>query len=136
MKQKKQKTPMEKFSSIIDYTGILTWIDTPFVLIPCLKHLAYFLTFLITWLPAGLFFGLSGWILKKEQRRKSMMCYKDMTFCKTEDCKHFKYCRSAYTEEVQKGAEKWWGSKEAPVAFYNSAPDCYVKRGNEGVSDV
>ena len=127
MKEIKIKTPMERLSSILDYTGILTWITTPFVLVSCLEHLAYFLTFLITWIPAGCFFALSGYILKIEQRRKIMTCYKDMTFCKAESCKHFKYCRSAYTEEVKIGAEKWWGSKEAPVAFYTSVPDCYEK---------
>ena len=127
MKSKKSKSPVEKLSLLIDFTGVLTWIALPFILASSLRDTIYFLAYTITWLPAGLFFGLSGWILKKEQRRKSMMCYKDMTFCKTEDCKHFKYCRSAYTEEVQKGAEKWWGSKEAPIAFYNDAPDCYEK---------
>ena len=132
MKQKKSKTPMEKFSSIIDYTGVLTWMITPFILATYLENLVYFLIYTVSWIPAGLFFGLSGWILKKEQRRKIMICYKDMTFCKKEDCKHFKYCRSAFTEEVQKGAEKWWGSKEAPIAFYQGAPDCYEKGEENG----
>jgi len=57
-----------------------------------------------------------------------MICYKDKTFCKESTCKNFGPCPRTFTEEIRKGAEKWWGSKEAPVCFFISAPNCYEKK--------
>lgn len=44
-----------------------------------------------------------------------MICFKDKTFCNVV-CGNLECCRN-YTEEEKKAAEKWWDSKEPPVAF-------------------
>lgn len=55
-----------------------------------------------------------------------MMCYKDMTFCAYhEDCRLGKDCPRALTKEVEDGAEKWWGSKDAPICMYLDIPHCF-----------
>lgn len=60
-----------------------------------------------------------------------MMCYRDMTFCTGGSplCAKFKECPRALTETVQKAAEHWWGSPNAPISHYaepHTLP-CYVK---------
>ena len=37
-----------------------------------------------------------------------MMCYKDKTFCKFEDCKKWNGCSAAYTDQVAVAAGNWW----------------------------
>jgi hypothetical protein len=44
-----------------------------------------------------------------------MICYKDRTFCGSENCKN--KCGRQLTEEVKEGARKWWGSDNAPIAI-------------------
>ena len=44
-----------------------------------------------------------------------MICYRDRTFCASEVEEHT--CDREFTEEDAKDAEKWWGSKEYPIAF-------------------
>ena len=42
-----------------------------------------------------------------------MMCFKDRTFCNNPRCS----CNAErkLTDEVKMAAEKWWGSKDAPI---------------------
>ena len=56
--------------------------------------------------------------------RSNMMCYEDKTFCKAKDCKHFNGCSLAYTEQVIKDAEIWWGATGAPIAVTDKR-ECY-----------
>lgn len=51
-----------------------------------------------------------------------MICYKDMTFCKS-DCINTN-CFRNWTEEKNKDAKKWWGSDGAPVAFSDFSKNC------------
>ena len=51
-----------------------------------------------------------------------MICFKDMTFCKSE-CKNTK-CDRKLTDKVWSDAKKWWGSDEAPVAITDYSGDC------------
>ena len=44
-----------------------------------------------------------------------MICYKDMTFCISKNCKN--KCGRKLTEEIKQNAIKWWGSKEAPISM-------------------
>lgn len=44
-----------------------------------------------------------------------MMCFKDITFCASPDCKG--ECGRQWTPELAKQAESWWGGPNAPVAF-------------------
>jgi hypothetical protein len=44
-----------------------------------------------------------------------VICFRDMTFCCSEQ--HKPECTRAWTADLQKAAERWWGSPEAPVAF-------------------
>lgn len=46
-----------------------------------------------------------------------MIGYRDMTFCKRNDCKKFEECPRALTEEVLEKAHKWWGSENAPISI-------------------
>lgn len=54
------------------------------------------------------------------------MCYKDMTFCTFfEKCKDRDKCGRALTPEIQKAAEEWWGSKDAPFCTFVEKPECF-----------
>ena len=58
------------------------------------------------------------------------MCFRDMTFCKFEDCGKWNDCHWAFTAEIKKAAGDWWergGGKaeDAPVCFYVDCPICY-----------
>ena len=56
-----------------------------------------------------------------------MICYKDRVFCPYYLlCKHGHGCEKALTPEVEKAAEKWWGSPEAPIDMYGSFPSCFI----------
>jgi hypothetical protein len=44
-----------------------------------------------------------------------MICFRDMTFCCSEQ--HASDCDRQWTPELQAQAERWWGSANAPVAF-------------------
>jgi len=62
-----------------------------------------------------------------------MMCYKDKTFCKFEDCKKWNGCSKAYTEQIAVAAGNWWKagggkSEDAPVCFYSNVPGCHSKK--------
>lgn len=54
------------------------------------------------------------------------MSYKDMTFCKFyTSCIKGGTCPRALTDEVKKGAEKWW--PENPIiSVYSEPPECYI----------
>jgi hypothetical protein len=72
-----------------------------------------------------------------------MISYKDMTFCKEWTCKNFgNGCLRSLTEEVLRGAEKWWGDSEGgpPIAMFSDRPSCYIESNFvgffEGKTDV
>lgn len=44
-----------------------------------------------------------------------MICYRDTTFCASEVTEHT--CGREFTEQDAINAEKWWGSKDYPVAY-------------------
>lgn len=44
-----------------------------------------------------------------------MMCFLDMTFCSSPNCKG--ECGRRWTKELVARAEKWWGGPGAPIAF-------------------
>ena len=51
-----------------------------------------------------------------------MICYKDMTFCPQDTCKHFGIdCYRSLTKEVIAAAEKFG----LPTAQFMDKPDCY-----------
>lgn len=52
-----------------------------------------------------------------------MMCYRDMTFCKAENCVKFNECPRALTEQVKQAAERWM--KDAPIAVFTAPPSCF-----------
>ena len=54
-----------------------------------------------------------------------MITYMDKTFC-TAKCKAD--CNRKYTAQVQKNAERWWGSKNAPIALANLEYNCKDKK--------
>lgn len=60
-----------------------------------------------------------------------MLTYKDMTFCSYNDCKNFKTCHRALSEEVLNNARNWWGSEDAPICQYAEKPKCYEREKNE-----
>ncbi len=64
-----------------------------------------------------------------------MICYRDMTFCPFfTECSKGKDCDRKLSEKVWADAEKWWGSKKAPVSKFIEKPDCFVKI-DEGVRE-
>lgn len=52
-----------------------------------------------------------------------MICYKDMTFCVAMECINYK-CPRKMTEQVAEGAQKWWGSNDAPMAIQDFSATC------------
>ena len=54
-----------------------------------------------------------------------MIGYKDMTFCRESSCSKFNDCPRALTPRVIADAERWWGSREAPISVYADTPQCY-----------
>ena len=44
-----------------------------------------------------------------------MMSYKDQTYCASKVKRHT--CNREFTKQDGLDAEKWWGSKDYPVAF-------------------
>jgi len=44
-----------------------------------------------------------------------MMCFRDMTFCVSKNCKN--KCNRKLTQEIKDAAERWWGNKDAPIAI-------------------
>lgn len=49
-----------------------------------------------------------------------MMCYRDMTFCRSENCRN--ECGRQLTDEVRAGAARWWASPDNPKG--EGAPIC------------
>ena len=46
------------------------------------------------------------------------MVYLDMTFCQAyKECKDGKNCGRAYTPQVRKEADEWWGKPGAPISL-------------------
>lgn len=56
-----------------------------------------------------------------------MLCYKDMTFCQYEECKKYKKCYRAMTEDVKKAAIDWWGDGEERICYFAEKPECFVE---------
>ena len=54
-----------------------------------------------------------------------MMSYRDMTFCTYDDCRKFRTCNRALTQEVKDRAEAWWGNEDAPICCYAEHPACF-----------
>lgn len=50
------------------------------------------------------------------------MCFRDMTFCIAE-CANTN-CPRKYTDKVQRFAEIWWGSKDAPISLGDMSEGC------------
>lgn len=44
-----------------------------------------------------------------------MICYRDMTFCCSKNCKN--NCGRKLSEEIKQGAKKWWGGKDYPISM-------------------
>lgn len=84
------------------------------------------------WSPCFLFvvytvLAVKGWRSAEDVK---MMCYKDKTFCKFDDCQKWNGCSRAYTNEIEISAGNWWKSgggdpKDAPVCFYADMPLCH-----------
>lgn len=62
-----------------------------------------------------------------------MICYRDMTFCRYDDCEHFasNECGRAFNAQAKAGARAWMGD-DAPVCFYSERPDCFEPAEYEG----
>ena len=63
-----------------------------------------------------------------------MICYRGRKFCTYyKDCAKAIDCTRPLTPEVQKAAEKWWGSDEAPIDQFMDKPECWLgAAGGEG----
>lgn len=51
-----------------------------------------------------------------------MLCYRDMTFCKFNDCLDFPKCHRALTDQVREVAE----ADCLPICVFVDYPGCYV----------
>lgn len=57
------------------------------------------------------------------------MSYRDMIFCPYyKDCKQGDSCGRALTDEVLKGADRWWGGPGAPICQFSCTPDCFEEK--------
>lgn len=54
-----------------------------------------------------------------------MLHYKDMTFCKYNNCIHWNSCHRALTEQVKADAKAWWGNDNYPIAVFGTKPSCH-----------
>ena len=56
-----------------------------------------------------------------------MMCYRDESFCSAypDRCAN-ETCHRAFTLIEEEQAAKWWGGKDAPVAFMDFSPGCSI----------
>ena len=52
-----------------------------------------------------------------------MLCYRDRTFCKFNDCQHFGICDRAFTEHHQEKSKAFG----LPVSFLVNKPYCFEK---------
>jgi len=50
-----------------------------------------------------------------------MICYKDRTFCRFEDCTEFETCYRALTIEHQTNANKL----DLPICSFSDKPECF-----------
>lgn len=58
-----------------------------------------------------------------------MICYRDMTFCVEQSCRHFDIdCFRSLTDRVKEDAREWWGSDEYPIAIFLDTPKCYEEK--------
>jgi len=46
-----------------------------------------------------------------------MLCFKDKSFCAARTCLNYG-CGRNFSPSMQYEAKQWWGSDDAPVAFY------------------
>lgn len=46
-----------------------------------------------------------------------MICFLDRSFCNPDTCQGKCSPNRRWTQELKERAEKWWGGKDAPVAF-------------------
>lgn len=58
-----------------------------------------------------------------------MICYKDMTFCGSKVTDHT--CGREFTKQDAIDAEKWWGSKNYPVAYSYFCGEPLNEKGDE-----
>ena len=65
-----------------------------------------------------------------------MFCYRDMTFCSFDDCKHWgrqeedpDNCFRSLTDKVRKNAEKWM--KNPPICEYANKPECFEEKNGK-----
>lgn len=55
-----------------------------------------------------------------------MISYRDRVYCLYwSNCKQGEGCSRAFTKEVSKAADEWWGGPGAPISFFSSEPDCF-----------
>ncbi len=54
-----------------------------------------------------------------------MIGYKDMTFCRENECRLFRDCHRALTEEVREKARLWYGGDDAPICLFSDVPTCF-----------
>lgn len=58
-----------------------------------------------------------------------MICYRDTTFCSSKVKKHT--CGREFTNQDAIDAEKWWGSKDYPVAFSKYCEEAQESVGSD-----
>ena len=57
------------------------------------------------------------------------MVYRDRWWCPFyENCKDGIGCNRALTREVKEAAERWWGSRGAPIDTPVKEPKCFKKK--------
>lgn len=54
-----------------------------------------------------------------------MLCFRDKTWCTQSQCKKWKECEDALTEQVKAEAEKW--QEDPPISKWAGKPDCFVQ---------
>ncbi len=54
-----------------------------------------------------------------------MISYKDMTFCRENECRLFNDCHRALTDEVREEARLWYGGDDAPICLFADVPTCF-----------
>jgi len=58
--------------------------------------------------------------------------YRDMTFCRADDCAARSHCDRYLTKEIKQAAARWWGGEGAPIATFTTPKEleCYVPEEN------
>lgn len=66
------------------------------------------------------------------KKEKTMLCYKDKTFCECKSCKEWNNCELALTKNIKILANAWWSTFKSndpvPISIHIGKPNCFEQK--------